>query len=340
VNKVVIFIILLAVAVSVGLLLTSATLPSDRKLDPTVVPIRVQLQWYDQAQFIGFYVAQEKGYYASENLDVQLVPGGFGIPPIRSVFSGEADIGIATGDRVLIRAAERGDILAFATVFPRSIACFISHVDQPVRRPADFKGKRVGVYPGFDSETILELILHKHSIPKDQVAIQPAGPLQGFKSRQIDVFPAYEINEPLKFQPGEIVIFRPEDHGVQFYSDTLFTTREFALANRDAIASFTRASIRGWNYAMQNPEEAIQIFSRYTAGSLNVDQVGTMAHQRRMLGLITNILQEQPASRRLLMDPKRWEAMAESMTSAGMLQSTSQSSLDDAFDYELARERP
>ena len=85
---------------AVGLVYKSVQHPPDEQKGKT--QIRLQLQWSPQAQFIGFYVAKAKGFYDAQKLDVKILPGGYNTPPINSIISGNADIGSATGDQVLI----------------------------------------------------------------------------------------------------------------------------------------------------------------------------------------------------------------------------------------------
>src|SRR3990172_2910698 len=134
-------IILLAVAVAIlcALLYKTYNREEDKK-QAGLTKVRVQLQWFDGAQFIGLYVAKKQNFFEDEELDVELISVSYSIDPFQVVSEGRADIGMATGDRVLIQFAEKRDIKAFGTVFNQSTACFMA-MKGKVDSLNNFKGK-------------------------------------------------------------------------------------------------------------------------------------------------------------------------------------------------------
>lgn len=299
--------------------------------------IRLQLQWFDQAQFIGFYVADSKGYYAEEGLTIKIVPGGFNINPIMKVRMGDADIGLATADQVLLQKAAGHDIRAFGNVFNKSIACFISRQDLNIQAPHDLLGKKVGVYKGFDTENILLSILKKHNIDEKNINIIDAGSFAAFLANELDAFPSYLINEPMlaKEKGIPVNILYPDDFGVQFYSDTIFTTEEYLKNNRASLARFLKASERGWDYAEQNPEEAIDILYRHTRSSGS--KLSSSSHQKRMLQKVLEHIRGGPQNRMFFMDRTRWDSMERSLFSIDKLKT--QGHVGELCDFTLANQR-
>lgn len=298
--------------------------------------VRLQLQWFDQAQFTGFYVAAEKKFFEEEGLLVEIIPGGFNVNPVQRVVMGQADIGIATGDQVLLSRATGQPIKAFGTVFNRSLACFMSRATAPVRSPSELAGKKVAVYRGFDTENILLALLNKHHIPVADVQIVDAGALQAFIQGEIQVFPAYQINEPLimRAQNIDTVLLSPDDYGVSFYGDTLFTTEGYLRQHRDVATRFIRAAARGWQFARTRPDEAIDMMYRRVR-SLSREPT-TSQHQRAMLGIALRYLGSGTRSSILAMERSRWNSMEESLVAIGKLNAGGH--VDDLCDFDLVED--
>src|SRR4051812_20285808 len=143
---------LVVTAIITWLLWHSIKLPGDELKGKTQV--RIQLQWFPQAQFIGYYVAKEQGFYAQHKLEVTIIPGAPNTSPINSVVTGNADIGSATGDQVLLTRYNQFTIEAIGVVFPRSVAGFMSKPNRGVYHLKDLKGKKIGYYAGFDTENL------------------------------------------------------------------------------------------------------------------------------------------------------------------------------------------
>lgn len=249
----------LAIAFLCFLLYKSFNREDDKK-QAGLIKVRLQLQWFDGAQFDGLYVAKNKKFFEEEGLDVELISGSYSIDPFQVVSEERADIGMATGDRVLIQFAEKRDIKAFGTVFNQSTACFMA-IQNKVETLNDFKGKKIGVYSNYDTENILKSLLLKNHINTNEVTIVQAGDIAAFRKGEIDLFPSYVFNEPVTMQLEGIQtkLFYPKDYGITFYSDTYFSTNKYYKNNRDVIKRFLRASAKGWDYAKNNQKESIKI---------------------------------------------------------------------------------
>lgn len=281
--------------------------------------IRFQLQWFDQSQFSGFYVAKKNEYYEKEGLEVEIIPGGFKTNPIQVILMKEADIAIVTGNKLLQAIDSKFDVKAFATVFNKSIACFISKTERKIKTPFDFIGKTVAVYSGFDTEHILLCLLKKLKISRSSVNIIEAGDITPFLKGNVDVWPSYIINEPIKMNEEGISvnILQPDNFGVQFYSDTLFSTTEFWKNNREIIKKFIRASSKGWNYAENHKNEAISIMYN-TRNNLAFNS--TSAQQLKMLETCCTFLRGGSNNLIFYMNPDRWQAMEDDLFNANIIQ--------------------
>ena len=296
--------------------------------------IKFQLQWLDQAQFAGFYVAKFKNFYNEEGLDVEIVPGGFITNPIQLIQTKIVDIALVTGNKLLVAKAENHDLKAFGTVFYKSIACFMSKAESKILIPKDFVGKKVGVYRGYDTEHLLYAMLHKNSIPKEEVNIIDASALVAFKKDELDVFPSYIINEPIQMELEnyKIHLITPDNEKIQFYSDTFFSTTKYWKENKEIIERFLRASARGWNYAKNNHDETINIMydTRY-----NLSPDSTRTHQLKMLKESCKFLLKSTADYYFDMDKTRWDAMEQILYEIGILKGTGY--VDKLCDFQMIK---
>jgi NitT/TauT family transport system substrate-binding protein len=311
-----------------------------RKIDKIVL----YLQWFDQAQFAGFYVAADRGFYDDLNLDVEIVPRprnveGFyqsafnsndnhipslakltewNVPQIVSE-STDSDkrpkaIGVWTGDQVLNRFySEQLHLKVIGTVFSRSLACFLVKDKSRIFGPMDFSGKRVGVYQGYDTEIIYKW-LTKHYMTEDQlppteVLLDPrSDAVELLSSGQVDVLPAYAINEPLVAQsrkpPLPVRIIHPDNYNVGYYSDTIIINAETWNNHRDVALRFLEATERGWRWALDNQDAAIDIVTRFDREHLaNKEDL-----QKEMLSKLASYV--RPNNPMFKMDAQVWRGMS------------------------------
>lgn len=311
--------VILGVIVAIGLIVWSTHLPDDATL-AGMRPLRVQLQWFDQAQFAGLYVAKERGFFADEKLDVTLIPGGYQVNPIDTVLDNHADIGLVTGDQLLIAEAHGRPVKAIGTVFYKSVACFMVKDASNINTPQDFVHKKVGVYRGYDTENVLPALLVRQNIPTTAVQIVQAGSIEAFVKGELDAFPSYVFNEPLAMKRDNIPVhcIAPDAFGVQFYSDTMFVSDNTLKARRDDLRRFLRAATRGWQYAEQHPEGALDAMYKH-AHNLSKDTYG---HQQAMLDVVLKYLRHDPQQRLFEMNQNTWSEMEKSLVAIGRIRNT------------------
>lgn len=230
----------------------------------------LHLKWQHQAQFAGFYLAREEGYYARENLDIQFMEGGPGIDIAQSVVAGQADFGVAAPEDVLIKQSEDQDLTAVATIYQRSAVVFVSMENSGITRPEDFKGKTIasagvgGALRDFDFR--LRAMMKKVGLDLSMIKILPYDPdYKDFYDGRVDVAPVYMTGGVVKMrQKGcKLNLIWPDDYGVHFYSDTLMTTRRMIERHPDQVIRFVRASLAGWRDAVGDPAKAIRITMKY-----------------------------------------------------------------------------
>lgn len=313
----------------------------ERPIDVDIAPrmkIRFQMQWIDQAQFAGLYVAKQKNYYSEEGLDVELIPGGFSTDPISRVEKGDAELGSATGDQVVIRADKKSDIRGIATVYNTSLVCFMSHEKDNINSVHDFIGKTVGVYRGFDSENVLRSLLLLHNIKETDLKIVPAGTIATFEQGDVTVWPSYFINEPIseELKGNKVKCLNPEIFGIKYYSDTIFANKEFLEKNRWAAVAFIKATIRGWQDAINNPSEAIQ--AMYSQPVTLDKSLTEQSFQALMLKEAIKHLGYPEDKKLLAMDRSRWIDMANNLLAISQINTPADKIVDSTFDFNIAIE--
>ncbi|TFD47699.1 ABC transporter substrate-binding protein [Cryobacterium frigoriphilum] len=245
-----------------------------------LTPITLQLQWVAQAQFAGYYAAVDQGFYEDEGLDVTIAEGGGDIVPQDVLAAGDADYAISWVPKVLGSIEQGANITDVAQIFERSATTQISFADKGIETPADLAGKNVGSW-GFGNEWELFAGMQQADVTLDDITlIQQAFDMSGFLSGDIDAAQAMTYNEYAQvletvnpdtgelYQPDDLNVIDWNDEGTAMLQDAIWADAD-RLADdadyADTTVKFIKASIRGWIYSSQNPEEAAGIVT--AAGS-------------------------------------------------------------------------
>ena len=254
--------------------------------------VNLQLQWVTQAQFAGYYVALENGYYEEEGLEVNIIPGGPDIAPPQVLAGGGADVMLNWMPSALA-ARERGvPVVNIAQPFVRSGLQLTCWADTGITEPADLAGHTVAHW-FFGNEYTFLGWMNQLGIPTDGseggVTLLQAGfNVDPLLQRQADCISTMTYNEYWQIidagvSPDELVTFRYSDYGVDTLEDGIWALEDSLEdpAFFDKMVRFVRASMRGWVWAAENPDEAAMIV-------LDYDETGaqTEEHQLRMMGEI------------------------------------------------------
>lgn len=252
--------------------------------------LTLQLKWVTQAQFAGYYVAKDKGFYEEEGLDVTILPGGPDIAPTQVLAGGGADV-IVEWMPAALAAREKGlPLVNIAQPFKASGMMLTCLKESGITDPkTDFKGKTLGVWFSGNEYPFLswmsQLGLSTEGGP-DGVTVLKQGfnvdPLLQKQAACISTMTYNEYGQVLDagIAPDDLVTFKYEDQGVATLEDGLYvlesTLEDDAMVTD--LVKFVRASMKGWKYAEENPEEAAQIV-------LDNDETGaqTLDHQVRMV---------------------------------------------------------
>ena len=260
-------------------------------------PFTIQLKWVTQAQFAGYYVALENGYYADEHLDVTIKPGGPDIAPPQVIAGGGADV-IIEWMPAALAAREKGlELVNVAQIFDRSGMMLTCRKDTGISNPQqDFRGRTLGVwffgneYPFLSWMSQLGLGTEGGN---DGVTVLKQGfNVDPILQRQADCISTMTYNEYWQIvdagiSPDELIVFRYEDQGVATLEDGLYALSDQLNDAQyvDRLTRFVRASLKGWEWARNNPDQAADIVLEY-------DETGaqTQKHQRRMMEEIAKLL--------------------------------------------------
>jgi NitT/TauT family transport system substrate-binding protein len=257
--------------------------------------VTLQLKWVTQAQFAGYFVAKDKGFYTDENLDVTIKPGGPDVAPPQVIAGGGADVIIDWMPSALASREKGLPLVNIAQPFKRSGMMLTCRKDSGVKTPEDFPGRTLGVW-FYGNEYPFLSWMGRLNIPTDGSNGGVTVLKQGFNvdpilQKQADCVSTMTYNEYWQIidaglEPDELVTFKYEDQGVATLEDGLYVL-EKNLADPafvDKMARFVRASIKGWAWARENSDAAADIV-------LENDETGaqTENHQRRMMREINKL---------------------------------------------------
>ena len=233
-----------------------STLLSHEKLEK----VSLQLQWLDQFQFAGYYIAKEKGFYKDVGLDVEIKKYNIGDNVTQKVLNNESQYG--TGRTSLLIDISNGKkIYLMSAIFQSSPLVLISLKSSGINTIKDFKNKTVMLTGSESSAGIFGMISSRGISNNDMKIIKSAHKLQNLIDKKVDIISAYTSNQMyiLNQKKIPINIFHPKDYGFNFYSDILFTNQEEYQNHYQRVHNFNNASLKGWEYAFNHIEEAVEL---------------------------------------------------------------------------------
>ncbi|MCE1189675.1 MAG: ABC transporter substrate-binding protein [Ignavibacteria bacterium] len=274
-------------------------------------PVRLQLKWKHQFQFAGYYAAKEKGYYAAAGIDVHFIEAETGKEPDDAVFDRYAEFGVSTSDIVLSLGTPNPGVV-LASIYQHSPLVLIAAKSAGIESIHDLAGKRVMIEP--HAADILTYMADE-GVPTSRCILFPhTFQVNELLDRHVDAMSAYVSDEPFALQQAHFpyTIISPRSGGIDFYGDILFTTQQMVKEQPALVEQFTKASLLGWKYALDHPEEIAQlIYSKYSK-----------RHS------IEALLYEANVTRRLILadvveigysNKKRWGSIVEAYKKVGFL---------------------
>ena len=276
-------------------------------------PIHLQLRWHHQFQFAGYYAAIEQGYYREAGLDVVIHPGSPGVTPVAEVLTGRAHYGVANSELLLQRL--RGQpLVALASIFQHSSSILLSRKERCATTPHDLIGRKVMLMDRQVDADFLAMFKNE-GIADSAIELLPSSyQISDLAEGKVDAFNAYRTNEPFYLTQQGIgyCVLDPRSYGVDFYSDILFTSEEELRQHPERVRAFTAASLKGWRYAMQHPEEIITLLRHKYDVPKSAEHLRYEAETMRSL-ILPEVVEIGH------MNPGRWEHMADTFVRVGMV---------------------
>jgi NitT/TauT family transport system substrate-binding protein len=232
--------------------------------------VSLQLQWFVQTQFAGYFAAQEQGFYADQCLDVEIIEGGVDIVPQQQLADGEVDFAIAWVPKALASREAGANIVNIAQVFQRSGTLQVSFAEAGITTPADFEGNTIGNW-GFGNEYEIFAALSQEGLDpaRDVTLVQQQFDMIGLLAGDIDAAEAMTYNEYAQvleavnpdtgelYQPEDFNVVSYEEVGVGMLQDAIWADGERLESDdayRDIAVRFVTASLQGWAYCRDNVE--------------------------------------------------------------------------------------
>lgn len=238
--------------------------------------VTLQLSWFNQFQFAGYYIAKEKGFFKNNGLDVEIKPFDFGINAVDEVDSKEADFAIARETLILDRVKGK-KVVALYALFQDSPLALISLKDSGIDSIEKFKDKKVMTTIDDASEVSIKAMLQSKKLDFNNLHfIKHTHNIMDLIEGKTDIISSYISKTPydLKSMDIEYNVFSPRDYGFDMYSDFLITNEDMIKNDLKTVLAFKEAALKGWTYAFSNIEESSQlIFNKYNQQKLSLEAI-------------------------------------------------------------------
>ncbi len=327
------------------------------------VQVKLQLKWFPQAQFAGYFAAQARGYYKDEGLEVTLIPAG-DAPPVNAVLSGAADFGTTWITDFLINREKGQKVVHIGQMFQKSGFTLVTLASSGIKTVADLKGKKVGVWP-FGNELPIIALAKKAGMTTslDSSVASPDITAISFNFDPALVFPdkvdavsAMTYNEVnqivgLGFPLNKLNVMPLPDMGVNLLEDLMFAPEKVladknfkgsGMSGKDVAARLLRASIKGWNWSVQNQGGAVDIVlpkcGKTCNGSGSID---ARDHQTWQMKEIAKLYYSGPTLKGFagFLDPAVYKANTDMLVDLGVLKKAPDKGAVDYSVWELATKK-
>ena len=306
---------------------TTAAPPPAEPMQMT--PVTLQLQWFTQAQFAGYYAAVDQGFYEDLGLDVEILQGAVEIVPITVLDSGGADFAISWVPRGLVPREEGVNVTNIGQIFQRSATLQVAFADSGIESVADLEGKKVGNW-GFGNEFELLAGMRRNGIDpsSDVELVQQAFDMSALLNGDIDAAQAMIYNEYAQvletvnpdtgelYQPSDLNVINWNDVGTAMLQDAIWADADRLASDsdyRDTAVKFVQGSIMGWIWCRDNADDCVEVVLN------NAPALGR-SHQTWQLNEINALIWPSPDGIGVI-DQDLWDQTIDVAVSEGILQS-------------------
>ena len=274
--------------------------------------LSVQLNWVKDVESAGMWAAMEKGYYEEEGLEVEVIGGGPQIDPTTVVAGGSCLIGRAANAVNHVKARLQGiPVKNFATTYQEAPSGLMSLAGNPIKTVQDAVGKRIGLQTG--ARATWGVVLRKAGLTEADMEIVNVGiDPTALVTDQVDGYWCYIINQPLalRAQGIDVYVLPVKEMDYVYYGDFFFTTDDVLEKNMDILVRWLRATIRGFEYNLEHPEEIARVtVSKYAAEGLTVEN--QIEVNRAQIPLMKSSLTEKKGL--MWIEAKTWEETIEAL---------------------------
>lgn len=296
---------------------------------PPLTPVTVQLSFSHQAEFAGFYAAEQQGYYAEEGLEVSFIEGGPEVNFITPVVNGTAQFGVAQPADVILARAAGKPVHSIAVIYRRSPIVFFALSESGIRRPQDFIGKQIRSTTTVD-QTLRAMMAQIGIQPDQYEVVYLPSEVARFSSGDVPVWGGYINVFVIDVQRAgyEINIIYPDDYRIHFYGDVLITTDDLIAKDPELVRRFTRATLKGWTYAVENPQNIGEFILKYNSTADPELEVERMIASIPLVNTGDDFIG--------WMKPEAWEGMEQTLREQGVL--TTPLDLEDVYTLQFLKE--
>ena len=251
--------------------------------------VTIQLSWFDQFQFAGYYMAKEQGFYKDAGLDVQILPFSLGMNIPKMVNDGDVDFAIGR-ENLILEKAKYPKIIALAAIFQATPLVLLTTKDSGIDSFNKFENKKLMRTKDDGSEVSLKAMLSASKIDlKSITQVEHSHNIYDLIEKRVDIISAYTSKAPYILQKEQIKynIFYPKDYGFDMYSDFLITNIDKYNNDYNIVEKFKKASLKGWEYAYNNIEKSVDIiFEKYNTQNLSKEELIFEANELKKLSYL------------------------------------------------------
>ncbi|MFT5654256.1 MAG: polar amino acid transport system substrate-binding protein, partial [Psychromonas sp.] len=234
--------------------------------------VTLQLSWFEQFQFAGYYIAQEKGFYKNVGLDVTIKDYQFGIDAVQQINDGETDFAVGDASLILAKANHKKFVILYA-LFQSSPLVLLSTKASKINTISQFVGKTIMTTNNDFAQASLKAMLNSNYVDLDDLNLLPhSHNINDLVNKKTDLMTAYISKTPYELDKMgvEYNIFDPKDYGFDIYSDFLYTSEALIAQDITTVKAFKAASLKGWQYAFSHMAETVDlIFTKYNEQNLS-----------------------------------------------------------------------
>ena len=253
--------------------------------------VTIQLSWFDQFQFAGYYMAKEQGFYKDAGLDVEILPFSLGMNIPKMVNDGDVDFAIGR-ENLILEKAKYPKIIALAAIFQATPLVLLTTKDSGIDSFNKFENKKLMRTKDDGSEVSIKAMLASSKIDVKSIAqVEHSHNIYDLIDKKVDIISAYTSKAPYILQKEQIKynIFYPKDYGFDMYSDFLITNIDKYNNDYNIVEKFKKASLKGWEYAYNNIEKSVDIiFEKYNTQNISKDELIFEANELKKLSYLND----------------------------------------------------